>query len=156
LGRYRSDRVVSVRRESRKFDTNPDLHERGRVQHARIQNALARTLRQYGITPWSAQATGDASFDIAWLWNRALWVGEVKSLTRSNEERQLRLGLGQVLRYHDLLAESAAARTVRPWLIVEREPSDPGWRRLCERHAVALVVPEQFAERIAALLSSGT
>jgi hypothetical protein len=40
-------------------------------------------------------------------------VAEVKSLTRSNEERQLRLGLGQLLRYrHRLAAQEGTAHAV--------------------------------------------
>jgi hypothetical protein len=38
-------------------------------------------------------------FDIAWEVDDAVFVGEAKSLAGKNEERQLCLGLGQVLRY---------------------------------------------------------
>jgi hypothetical protein len=43
-------------------------------------------------------------FDLAWQIGRTLFVAQVKSLTLRNEEKQLRLGLGQVLRYADLLS----------------------------------------------------
>jgi hypothetical protein len=47
--------------------------------------------------PRSPAAT-DPNFDIAWEHNGAFYVAEVKSTTPENEEKQLRLVLGQVLR----------------------------------------------------------
>jgi hypothetical protein len=49
----------------------------------------------------------EPQYDLAWLAGDTLYVAEVKSLTAANEERQLRLGLGQVLRYTHLLAGRA-------------------------------------------------
>jgi hypothetical protein len=73
-----------------------------------------------------------------------VFVGEVKSLTASNEEKQLRLGLGQVLRYaHQLGPDGDAV----PVLIVERRPSDSSWEKLCVRLGVILAWPEVFDER---------
>lgn len=40
------------------------------------------------------------------------WVAEVKSTTNENEEKQLRLGLGQVLRYHHVSNQSRKTRAV--------------------------------------------
>ena len=56
-------------------------------------------------------------------------MAEVKSTTQSNEEKQLRLGLGQVLRYRQLLAGGSV--DVRAVLAVKKTPSDPGWLGLC-------------------------
>jgi len=76
-------------------------------------------------------------------------VAEVKSLTAANEEKQLRLGLGQVLRYAHQLDRQAG--TV-PVLVVERIPRDSSWERLCEKLGVVLVWPDVFAERLVSLL----
>ena len=56
-----------------------------------------------------------------------------------NEEHQLRVGLGQVLRYRQLLAEEG--RDVRALIAVEREPSDPTWVDLCGQEEIVLVWP---------------
>ena len=57
--------------------------------------------------------------------------GEVKSNTPKNEERQLRLGLGQVIRYRQLLAREE--RSVKAMIATEREPTDPSWSALAGR-----------------------
>ena len=51
------------------------------------------------------------------------FVAEVKSTMR-NEEKQLRLDLGQVLRYANLLDPN---RGVVPVLVAERQSSDRTW-----------------------------
>ncbi len=60
-------------------------------------------------------------------------------MTDRNEEQQLRLGLGQVLRYRNLLAERFG--TVTAVLAVERVPSDRTWMHLCRQLDVLLVRP---------------
>lgn len=69
-------------------------------------------------------------------------MAEVKSLTRRNEEQQLRLGLGQVPRYRNLL--STPKQQVRAVLALERQPSDSRWMTLCDDHDVRLVWPPAF------------
>lgn len=54
-----------------------------------------------------------------------VWVTEVKSLTEQNEEQQLRLGLGQVLRYRDVLRSQFD--DVTAVLAVERAPETVMW-----------------------------
>jgi hypothetical protein len=49
------------------------------------------------------------SFDLGWVHDDCLFVAEVKSVTPANEERQLRLGLGQLLRYRWMLSAASAA-----------------------------------------------
>jgi hypothetical protein len=66
----------------------------------------------------------------------------VKSLTKANLSQQMRLGLGQVLAFADLLA--IEGDFVVPVLVVEFEPPDERWPALCERHGVALVWPSSF------------
>jgi len=72
----------------------------------------------------------------------ARFVAEVKSLTESNEEHQLRLGLGQVLRYQHALLDRF--HLVHAVLVVEREPGDSAWKRLCRSHDVRLLWPPDF------------
>jgi hypothetical protein len=85
---------------------DPDLVGRGYRAHRRTRNALAAHLQSLGIQPLDP-APSDPPFDLAWWKGSVLYVAEVKSITRDNEEHQLRLGLGQLLRYCHLLRKRA-------------------------------------------------
>jgi hypothetical protein len=75
----------------------------------------------------------------AYPWGVRRLIVEVKSLTSANAERQLRLALGQVLRYQQLFRDHATAV-----IATEHEPSDPSWTVLCERLGVGLTWPVEF------------
>ena len=124
------------------FAVDPELIERALAAHARIQDALADHVRHWGIDPLSPRPAIDPEYDLAWEAHDTFTVVEVKSLTESNEEKQLRLGLGQLLRYRHLLAREH--RTVEAVLAVERSPSDPEWVELCRSLAVCLTWPDDW------------
>jgi len=63
----------------------------------------------------------------------------VKSTTDVNAEKQLRLGLGQVLRYADHYERGAT-----PVLVAEHAPTDKTWYRTCARVGVILTDPASF------------
>ena len=88
------------------FEVDPSLVERALRGHAATQNALAAHVRGRGSDPLSP-APADPNYDLAWRDAGTVYVAEVKSRTDQNEERQLRLGLGQVLRYRDILARAS-------------------------------------------------
>lgn len=92
--------------------------DRGLRGHVHTQNALAAFVGNTVRTP----RFDEPQCDLAWRDGNVLYVAEVKSLTNINEERQLRLGLGQVLRYAHLLAGVAAE--IRSVLAVEYQPTD--------------------------------
>ena len=71
------------------------------------------------------------------------FIAEIKSLTDQNEEKQLRLGLGQVLRYANQLGPAASAV-----LVAERCPRDKSWGQLCDQLGVILIWPDVFVERL--------
>ncbi len=125
---------------------DPAIVERGNRGHASTQNALSRVVRSLGLSP-RRSAPLEPMYDLAWVTRSALLVAEVKSLTDANEERQLRLGLGQVLRYQHLLRGPLPVRAV---LAVEREPSDPTWSALCKELGVILVWPESMSRLLSA------
>jgi hypothetical protein len=125
---------------------DPAIVERGLRSHRRIQNSIAAILRERGVDALSP-AADDPDWDIAWRSQGIMYVCEVKSLNASNEERQLRLGLGQVLRYRQRASRNEEASGV---LALEREPTDPSWITLCEALGVRLIWPPDLANKIAA------
>jgi len=131
------EKAASEKREPFAAEMDPNVIDRGRLGHKRTQNLLARLVQAHGMRPLRPQ--GEPKFDVAWWDGDRVYVVEVKSLTKRNEEKQLRLGLGQVLRYRQLLQErSADACAV---LALEREPGDKGWHRLCRELDVVLWWP---------------
>jgi hypothetical protein len=129
----------------RPLEAATGLHVARGPAHAETQNALADFLTSAGASPWSPRPH-EPDFDLAWIFRGVLFVGEVKSLTQANEDRQLRLGLGQVLDYQALMARTTAG--VRAVLVAERQPEDGRWLALCERHSVLLVWPATFSALI--------
>ena len=67
-----------------------------------------------------------------------VFVAEIKSITDDNEEEQLRLGLGQVLRYRHHLGKLGHQRVVA-LLVPERTPRDESWNDLCRDLGVILL-----------------
>ena len=127
---------------SRVFRFDPDAVDRGTNAHRKVQNQLADAVRARGWQPLSP-SDSDPLFDVGWIASDAAWIAEVKSLTPTNEERQLRLGLGQVLSYVHLVDWGFENN---PVLAVEREPSSAYWPDLCKSHGVALSWPDVFDE----------
>lgn len=124
------------------YSYDPDLHGQGALAHQQIQTLLAQRLSELGLEPRSP-ATPAIAFDVLWRQGGKTFVAEVKSLSSTNEERQLRLGLGQVLRYrHSLSVVGEPATAV---LVVERRPSDPAWVDLCDELGVDLIWPSMFS-----------
>jgi hypothetical protein len=114
----------------------PAIVERRLKGHADTQNELARILRGAGIEPRS-RLPREPNFDLAWEAGGTVFVAEIKSITDDNEEEQLRLGLGQVLRYRHHL-ELGHQRVVAV-LVPERTPRDASWDDLCGELGVMLI-----------------
>lgn len=125
----------------RVFRVDPDVIDRGTNAHKDIQDELADAVTGRGWQPLSPSGT-DPLFDVGWIVSDTAWIAEVKSLTDSNEDSQLRLGLGQVLSYAHLVDWHDLAN--RPVLAVEREPTAAYWPDLCDSHGVSLTWPATF------------
>jgi hypothetical protein len=138
----RADEAASVA-ERDAFSIDPALVERGVRGHAKTQNRFADFLISLGLSPRSPSIS-EPNFDIAWQSADRHYVAEVKSLTDQNEEKQMRLGLGQVLRYAYTMRQLNAC----PVLIVERQPRDISWIELCSSLGVLLVWPDLLQGRI--------
>jgi hypothetical protein len=67
-----------------------------------------------------------------------VFAAEVRNITDDNEEEQLRLGLGQVLRCRHRL-ERLGHERVAAVLIPERSSRDASWADLCRELQVALI-----------------
>jgi hypothetical protein len=120
---------------------DPDLVGRGNRAHRHTRNGLAAHLSSLEIRPLDPTRS-DPPFDLAWWKDGTMYVAEVKSTTRENEEHQLRLGLGQLLRYCHLLRRRA--EHIVPVLVPERKPRDPEWGQLCKALNVRLAFPPDF------------
>jgi hypothetical protein len=145
---YRQVPVTDLSGSRDPFSVDPALVERGLRGHTDTQNALASVLSNAGIEPRRGLPAGP-NFDLAWQKNGTLFVAEVKSITAENEEHQLRLGLGQVLRYRQRLAELGHGRVVAV-LVPERQPRDQFWSELCQEFGVVLLCGDEL-ERAPAL-----
>jgi hypothetical protein len=117
---------------------DPDATGRGLRAHRHLQNKLSDLAREAGYEPRRPTPT-NPSFDIGWTTPEGVVVVEVKSCTKANEVQQLRLGIGQVLDYEDVLLSSGVA--VQPVLYLERAPKDSRWVSLAERHNIWLIWP---------------
>jgi hypothetical protein len=137
----KADEQMSVSTRDPMFP-DPALVERGNRGHAKAQNALANRVAELGYSPLSPNAD-EPNYDLAWVAGTTLWLAEVKSLTDANEERQLRLALGQVLRYADLVERQGCVS--RPVIMAERKPTGATWQHLCERLGVLLLWPDRLA-----------
>lgn len=127
------------------FSVDPDLVDRALQAHARTQEALAAALHAAGKVPRSP-VPGEPVFDLAWEDGGTVYVAEVKSLNGNNDEKQLRLALGQVLRYAHLLR--GKGRPVRCFIATESKPKDESWFDLCRDLGVALIWPDIFASAV--------
>ena len=119
---------------------DPDAAGRGLGAHNRTQNLLAEAVRRAGLDPRSP-GSGEPLYDLGWASDR-FHVAEVKSTTPQNEERQLRLAVGQVVRYRQQL--TGPEREIQAVIAAERRPSDESWIDLCNEQGVVLCWPEVF------------
>lgn len=143
--RYRRANEDAAIPERDPFPVDPAVVERGVRGHARTQNQLADHVEALGFLP-ERPDPDDPKYDLLWRDGETVYVAEVKSLTEANEERQLRLGLGQLLRYRHGLGRAGA--TVQAMLVCEREPTDRSWHELCSGLGVELVWPAVLSDRV--------
>ena len=115
------------------FSVDPALVERGCRGHAATQNALAAFLQARGIEPLSPSSP-QINFDLGWRAADRFFVAEIKSCTNANIEKQLRLGLGQVLRYRSVLEDVLGGTVIAVWRLKSGLQILPG-----ANSAVALV-----------------
>jgi hypothetical protein len=136
--------------EPEPFEVDPNERDRSTRLHAATQNALSQIVEDRGCTPHSR--SGEPNYDLAWEEpDGTTIVAEVKSVKAINSERQLRLGLGQVLRYRHLL--EAEGRSVRGVLALSGPPHDSRWTDLCAEHDIGLIWMPDLEAMLTAWLS---
>ncbi len=95
VGYRRADSNLEIKAREPQLGSNALAH--AELEHRQLQNAFADILTARGFEPQSP--TANPVYDVAWFDGQILHVAEVKSTTSANFEHQLRLALGQVLRY---------------------------------------------------------
>ena len=119
-----------------------DALEKGTQRHEATRKALADFVAANGGEP--REPGKGAQFDLGWRdQHGTMWIAEVKSLARTTETQQLRLGLGQLLDYRQAITTPDAP--LRAALVIEQEPSDLRWVEVCSAVGVVLAWPERFA-----------
>lgn len=145
--RPRNEQIRS--RAARPWARDPSEVDRALSSHARIERLVAEAAAAEG---WQASAYGpdDPMFDLllepTGEAGGIAVVVEAKSTVAGNEEKQLRLALGQVLRYRQMLMRSG--RRVVAMIAVERPPADTRWSELCGQVDVLLAWPEVIGEHL--------
>ncbi len=127
----------------------PNVHalEAAYREHNRLQNRLASWLKEQGITPESQRAMDRYPVDIQWRHREKVYIGEVKSLSGSNEMQQMRRALGQVLHYRHLAERQLKGTEVQAVIVVPRSPG-PDWVETCKKAGVTVVWPETFTHLV--------
>lgn len=137
---------AASRREVESFDEDPEVWEydpserdRATMQHRLLENWLMDSLRSVGIE--ALDVIHGPAFDVGWRVGSTFFVCEVKS-TSGSEDKQLRLGMGQVLHYQWQLRRHYGG-TVVAALLVGQIPSDESWVNLASEHGITLFWPSE-------------
>ena len=135
-----ADEEVAISKH-KPFELDPDIIDRGSQAHRKIQNNVAEFLLKHGIQAESPLSSS-VNFDVGWQIGSTYFIAEIKSVTEKNFEKQLRLGLGQILRYL-YLAKTHQTQLVKPILIVEFV-DDISWYNTCSSVGVELIAADNL------------
>lgn len=118
--------------------------DEGTVAHERTVDALIKHLAHRG-TEAHTFARHSPRFDAGWAVGKDIFVAEVKSLTGTGQDQQIRLGIGQVLDYaHQLRTRSGSGSSIRPVLVLEKKPTDDRWSALTQAVGIQLTWAPRF------------
>ena len=121
---------------------DPDVIGEALNRHNSTINRLAEVVRRQGLQPCLLTSWFSEKPDLVWLEsNNCLNIAEVKGISSINELSQMRLGLGQVLRYRH--RASSSYHSVQAWLVTDKAPLDPLWDSVCESVGVFLWWPRR-------------
>ena len=120
-------------------------------RHMELQDQLANELHRRGVEARSP-GSWEPKFDLVFKHDRTGYVVEVKS-GNPVASHQVRIGVGQVLEYTHIEAAQVEF-PVQPVLLLETAPPDP-WPELCDQLGIRLLVANDLADSLSALLSQG-
>jgi hypothetical protein len=139
---YRPARENSGVAQADPFERDPQQLERALNAHGVLQNAIAGWAEGHGFRAMSPVGT-DPQFDIAYrLPDETLVLVEVKSATTANFEGQLRIGLGQLLRYGEIMRNRGERVSLA--IAAELEIVDDDWLSLFRRLEVSVVAAQSL------------
>jgi hypothetical protein len=138
------DAEVQVRFPAASNPVDPDAYGKGLRSHIRTEQALARLAMERGLRPLTPTIE-DPPFDVAWeMPDGSIVLVEVKSTNASNETKQLRLGLGQILDYADSLQRRGYI--VHKAICTTTPLHDRRWIDITSSAGVHLFDPSQSSE----------
>jgi hypothetical protein len=140
---YRARDIAEWRSSHDVFSMDPAVVERAVRSHFDLEALVASLATEHGYVPISPTGS-DPQFDVAWRrFDGSLAVVEVKSATHANLESQVRLGLGQILGYAELLRDRG--ERVQPVLLVELTPHSI-WVKVGHRIGLTIVGAEAIGD----------
>ena len=131
--------------ESDPFEHDPALIERSLRDHAATQNQLAEYVVKLGADPRSPRPD-EPDYDLMWVLDGEMYVVEVKSIRAENEERQMRLAVGQVLRYRQ--AMDLGWGHIHHVIATSTPPKDDSWGDLLASLGIQLIWPGEFGRLV--------
>ncbi|WP_445284736.1 hypothetical protein [Streptomyces sp. DSM 118148] len=117
--------------------------DEGTAAHESTVEALIRHLAGRGVEVHS-YARNSPRFDAGWAIGQDIFIAEVKSLTGTTQDQQIRLGIGQVLDYAHQLRLTVSGRSIRPVLVLEKVPADDRWISLAQEVGIQLTWAPAF------------
>jgi len=111
--------------------------------HERTVGALIKHLARQKIEVHTF-ARNSPQFDAGWATGKEIFVAEVKSLTGTGQDQQIRLGIGQVLDYAHQLRSALSGRSIQPVLVLEKKPADNRWGSLAKAVGIKLIWAPEF------------
>ncbi|GAA3822862.1 hypothetical protein FNH04_24360 [Streptomyces phyllanthi] len=122
---------------ARELTVDLDALDEGTAAHESTIGALIEHLAHRHVEVHTF-TRNSPRFDAGWAVGKELFVAEVKSLTGTSQDQQIRLGIGQVLDYAHQLRSMASGWSIRPVLVLEKQPADDRWTSLAEAIGIQL------------------
>jgi hypothetical protein len=132
---------AAVVHQAAELATDMSALDAGTKAHEETVVALAEHLHRAGhLAQGPSRRT--PLFDIGWQDGTRVFIGEVKSLRKTAQDQQIRLGIGQLLDYAHQL--KASGQQVAPVLVLECQPASSRWAALAAAHGFLLTYGPTF------------
>jgi hypothetical protein len=134
---YQVDVAIRVKDGKLRAPSGKALEQSWRMHNQTQMLLVNRITRNSATEPIHV----DANVDVAWKTKGVpgITIAEVKSLSGSNEDSQLRMAIGEVLYFAEL--EHASHEKVSTVIFVPRQPQKREYIQVCERADIQLTWP---------------